>query len=115
MKSYSGKLLEAGVMSNATLTSTPINIVDSYGVSITASYTGSPTGTLDLQVSNENSPIGSISEGSWEDVSLSADAVSSAGNTTWNIPGAYFRWARIKYTRTSGTGSLDVVFTAKGN
>lgn len=78
--------------------------------------TGTPTGVIKVQGSLDYSPTNnSPAVGpTWFDVDLSLNALTGAPNnyfidfTETSIP-----WLRVVYTRASGTGSLDVVATAK--
>lgn len=83
-------------------------------------YTGStPVGEMKLQGSNQvfNS---ATSVASWTDLSTSiyAGSVALSGNSgsyMYNISNAGFRWLRAIYTRTSGSGTLDINFSGKSN
>ena len=81
----------------------------SNGYSVTATTTGSPNGTFKLQVSNAKTWNSSeIPSGSWVDVVDSDQAIVAAGNITWDVE-TKCKWVRVVYTRTSGSGSCDVV------
>lgn len=84
--------------------STNIMYVDRVGYQI--SYTGTPTGTFTVQVSNDNT--------TWQDLTLSAAVTASgaAGNDFIDCETAA-KYIRLVYTRTSGTGSLFVALTTK--
>lgn len=88
--------------------------------SISAVYTGAPVGSIKIQVSNDIVPVAPGSNPSanvvnWSDYTGSPSAVSAAGNVTYNLTFAGYRWVRLVYTFTSGTGTLNVYFTGKGN
>lgn len=42
----------------------------------------------------------------WSDISGSSVAVSGANSTLWNVSDAHYTWVRIKFTFTSGTGTM---------
>lgn len=84
--------------------STNIMYVDRVGYQI--SYTGTPTGTFSVEISNDNA--------TWEAMTLST-AIAAAGS-----PDNHFidcetaaKYIRLKYIRSSGTGALYVALTTK--
>lgn len=92
--------------------------------SISAVWTGTPVGTLSLEVSNDYVSVGSgpnnaqtnqsVNVTTWSDYTNSHQAVSGPGNFTWNLNYLGFRWIRLTYTPASGTGSITVQFSGKG-
>lgn len=113
-------LLSAGSMAS-TIHSNGQELSDMIVGAIQAEWSGSPIGIISLQVSNDNVPISPTIGGdpaanvvNWSDYTNSATAVSGAGNFMWNMTLMGFKWARVIYTRTSGTGSLTVEFMGKG-
>jgi hypothetical protein len=101
----SNKLIEGGDMS-ATFQSDGINLHGKEGYSIHAIFTGSPMGTVYLAVSNNNED--------WAVLADSAQAVSAAGDVFYNVSKANYSYVRFHYSATSGSGSLDAFFKAKG-
>lgn len=97
--------LESGDMSGS-ISSSGIRLdqVEVYGVQ--AVFTGSPVGTLKLQESNDGT--------NWDDVTSSEKSVSAAGSESWENDSPGLELVRIVYTRTSGTGTLVVIFNGKG-
>ncbi len=89
--------------------SAAISVEHIYGYSVTAQWTGSPVGSLRLQASNDpyqNAQADLVSN--WEDVSGSSidpSAVAS-GQQVWNVERAFYRWFRLAYTSSSGSGTL---------
>ncbi len=75
-------------------------------VSFQAIYTGSPTGTLKIQVSNDQT--------NWEDYTGSSQSISAAGTFMWDIVNTSVSYIRLFYTFSSGTGVLNVNVFAKG-
>lgn len=71
-----------------------------------AKYTGAPVGSLKLQVSVDNV--------NFVDLPDSPQAVSAAGQFMWNVTDTNYDKIRLVYTRTSGTGTLNVQVNAKG-
>jgi len=114
------KVLSAGDMSQATLTSavTATQLVDNIGYQI--NFTGAPVGIFAVQISQDYEPGRSpnsepVNAGNWISVPLSP-AITAAGSPD----SAYIDlnqmsapYVRIVYTRTSGTGVLNIYVTAK--
>jgi hypothetical protein len=87
--------------------------------SIQLVFTGTPTGSLKLQCSNDegaietNIPNATITN--WTDIAGSTQAISAAGNHTWNVQNCGYRWVRFVYTATSGSGTITSArFNVKG-
>lgn len=93
---------------------------------IQAVWTGSPIGSLKLQISCDAvpplfSPTGSSTVTNaaanvvnWSDYTGSTVAVSGAGNWAWKVDISGEFWVRLVYTESSGSGTLNVNFTGKG-
>ena len=112
MKFANEKIISAADMSSSFL-SEPILLDQIYGYSFQAVFTGSPNGTFKIQCSNDDVNSSSSVVG-WSDVGSSSQAISAAGDLFYNIDAAFYKWVRIVYTRSSGSGSCDVVYFAKG-
>ena len=96
--------------------------------SIQAIWTGAPVGSLKLQVSNDDvpsAPVGNATPGTaqanvssnvvnWTDYTGSTTAVSGPGDFMWIVSDGGYKWVRVVYTATSGTGSLTVEYNGKG-
>lgn len=84
---------------------TSIEVKECRIYTVQATYTGTPTGTLKLQGSNDNT--------TWTDVPNSSISLSgSPGNSLLSdTPG--YAYARIFYAHTSSTGTLNATFNAK--
>lgn len=89
------------------ITSTPvIPLNQSFGYSVQASWTGTPTGTLKLQCSNDNT--------NWTDITASIQALAgSAGNYEWNVVMPMYLYAQLVYVFTSSTGTLTATAVVK--
>ena len=81
------------------------------GFSLQAIYTGTPTGTFTLECTND-SPISGTTV--WVTVAGSSFANSSAGSYMWNMINQFYNFIRVKYTFTSGTGTLSVILGREG-
>lgn len=66
---------------------------------IRATYTGAPVGSLTVE---------GLSGSTWTTITAYTRAVSAAGSTSWGISGLTYTQYRVRYTRTSGLGSLTV-------
>lgn len=111
-------LMPAGDMSG-NLASNGVDVNQIFMFSIQAVFTGAPVGSLKVQVSNDDVPDAPGSNPSanvvnWVDYTGSATAVSGSGNFMWIISNGGYKWVRIAYTFTSGTGSLSLLYSGKG-
>jgi hypothetical protein len=90
----------------------PINVSGLIGLCIQAIYTGSPEGTLEVQASGDpTNKASEIDADSWIDIG--SDAVLAAGNSLFNIRTPFYKWVRLVYTFTSGSGTLVSVVANK--
>lgn len=106
-------ILSACDMSTTACTATGVDLNQLNLASMQAVYTGSPVGTLKVQVSNDNVPHqNQVTH--WTDYTGSSVAISAAGNTLYNMSFVGYRWARLVYTKTSGTGSITATMSGKG-
>jgi|SRR5579859_1256123 len=108
-----GILLAAGDMSTSEVDSTPLDLLGWKDADLQAVFTGAPVGNLKLQTSDDQVPNGAL-VANWSDYTNSSTSVSAAGNFSWHLTSAGYRWVRAVYLKTSGTGALNVTFTRKG-
>jgi hypothetical protein len=101
---------------NSTLKGSAIDVSSAFGFSFIVRWTGSPVGTLSIQASNyvqvgnETPP-----DSSFTTDSVATLAVSAAGEKLFNISDVGYRWVRLVWTFTSGTGTFTVAqFNSKG-
>ncbi len=101
------KVVDAGSMA-ASISSDGIDLQGMGKYSFHAVYTGSPNGTLKIQISNDqvSQPSSVIN---WSDYTGSSTTISAAGDTFYKIERDGERWARLVFTRSSGSGSLNVI------
>ena len=71
-----------------------------------AKWTGSPVGTLKVQVS--------IDDINYVDLDDSPVAVTEAGDFMWNIVDTNYDKIKVVYVATSGSGTLNVQANVKG-
>lgn len=88
------------------VTSTPFDLGDLTSYSASVDFTGSDlAGTLTLEASNDNSD--------YITVASSSQSVTSAASHMWNISGASYRYVRVKWVASSGTGNISAKLIAK--
>lgn len=114
--------MQAGATSlGASATLTPVWLGHIVNYSLQLVFTGTPAGTFKLQCSND--PGRPSAQGTpeydtvvnWTDIADSSQAVSAAGDITWDVQNAGYVWVRVVYTRSSSTGSLTSArFNVKG-
>lgn len=113
MKFVDDQIVTNGDMSLASIESEAVLLDQIIGYAVQCVCTGSPVGTLKLQVScdltDDKTRIVN-----WDDLDSSSTAISAAGITTYNVDMQYYKWFRLVYTRTSGSGVLNAVYNAKG-
>ena len=74
------------------------------GIGIQALWTGTPTGTLKVQASMD--PADSAA---WFDVpSSSVSLTGAAGTHIWTYANVFYRYVRVAYVFSSGTGALTL-------
>lgn len=112
MKFANEKVISSVSMA-ADFASVPILLDQIFGFSFQAVFTGSPNGTFKLQASNDDL-LPSQTPVNWTDIADSSQAISAAGDITWNYDACFFKWVRVVYVRSSGSGSCDVTYAAKG-
>lgn len=105
MRVFEYQLVDAESM-GASITSDSQQLIQEVVCCVQAVFTGSPVGSIKLQISNDSS--------NWTDYTGSATSISAAGDVAWNLSNIGYRYLRVVYTRTSGTGSLSVTVSGKG-
>jgi hypothetical protein len=104
------KIVTNGSMTG-NITSTAVDLVRTQQYSIQAVWSGSPVGTIQLNVSND---IGSCANASnWVTYTSSLQTVNGAGNFLWNVAYANYNCVEVVYTFTSGSGTLNVIYGGK--
>ena len=93
----------------ANITSSAVNVQYLDNIGLEFVWTGSPTGTFAVQAS--------VSGTNYIDLTISNPSLTAPAGSSgsmlvnlFNLPFVYFR---VTYTRTSGTGTLDVWITTK--
>jgi hypothetical protein len=90
------------------ITSVGLDLGDLQVYSVHANFTGSTlAGTLALEASNDNSDYATISGAS--------QVIASAASHVFNVVNAAYRYVRLTWTQTGGTGNLTVKAAIKEN
>jgi hypothetical protein len=109
-----------------TVNSIGIEINQLYSWSIQAEWTGAPVGVFQIQVSNDIVPLAPSTSNpvgpdpaalvtNWSNYTNSqVTTLGTSGNWTWIAGLAAYKWVRLSYTATSGTGTVTANFFAKG-
>lgn len=99
--------------------STYVQLKEMYLYSINAIVTGTPTGTIKLQASND--PITSmtpiVAPSNWVDIADSSFNLTAEGQTMWNVNFCGYNFVRVVYIDGSGgssTATMDIIFNGKG-
>lgn len=103
---YNTPIVTNGSMSS-NVTSPVIDLSKTDGYSVSATWTGSPVGTIKLQVSRDNV--------TFFDYPSSATAVSGPGNAMWEITTAFYGYVKLAYVFSSGSGTLNAGILGKGD
>lgn len=93
-----------------------------YMYCMTAIVTGTPTGTIKLQASNDpetndTQPLTNAPPTHWVDIANSSFNLTSAGSTMWNVSQVAYNYVRVVYIDTSGgtsTATAMVIVNGKG-
>lgn len=89
---------------------------------IAAIITGTPTGTIKIQASNDSEtndtqPLSNNPPTHWVDIDNSTFMVNSSGETMWNVRDIGYNYVRVVYTDGSSgasTATMTVIFNGKG-
>ena len=113
------------VFNNTTLAATISSLITNINmipiVSYTVVWTGSPTGTLVVQVCNDYVPspggvlIPPVNAGSWKTLTTpSSVSLGGAGGSTFlDVPVTAAAWIKLLYTSSSGTGNINATLAGK--
>lgn len=100
-------LVTNGDMSGTITTAPSVPLTNMQGYSVQATYTGSPSGTINLQAS--------VNGVTFTDMGDTVQSISGPGSSMWNVPNAYWQYTRLVFVPTGGSsGSLSSVLFARG-
>ena len=107
---------------NANYTSPYVPLKSIVLYTMAANITGTPTGTVKLQASNDpetndTQPLSNSPPTHWVDITNSTFTVSSSGETMWNVRDIGYNYVRVVYTDSSSgssTATMTIVFNGKG-
>lgn len=109
-------IVAGSMATNITSPVTNVQFLDN--ICIQLNFTGTPTGTFSVEVSidhEQDSQGAIIQAGNW--VALPLDptpvAAGAADQIILDLNQISQPWIRVIYTATSGTGSLDMIISAK--
>ena len=102
------KILDLESMS-ASFESEPIDILYFRGYSISLVFTGSPVGSVKLQISNDSDDAEN-----WIDLDDSTVSITEAGSIVYEVTESFSSFVKVVYTASSGSGSMNGNITAKG-
>jgi hypothetical protein len=112
MRFAQDKIIVDGDMS-ADVVSEPILLDQIIGYALQCVYTGSPDGSLRIEVSCDTTDFPSRIV-NWDTLGSSTVLITTAGITTYNVDMQYYKWMRVYYDFSAGSGVLNVVYNAKG-
>lgn len=95
------------------INSSPTNIDEAVSFSVQAVMSGSPTGTLELQASNDIVLSSADAPVNWTTVTESEADVTAAGTYMVNVEFPSYSWVRLIYKRVGGNGTIDARINAK--
>lgn len=109
---------------NANSNSPAVQLKNIYQFAIAAIVTGTPTGSIKLQASNDpetndtnpnNNP--QPAPVNWVDITGSSFSLSASGETMWNVQNIGYNYVRVVYTDSSSgasTATMNIIVNAKG-
>lgn len=115
------------LISNASMAanfiSSVVDLQQTWIYSIQANWSGPTVGEFKLQVSNDIVPLVTTQDTpyfqpvNWSNYSgstSSASAGAGSSNFVWNVLSPGYRWVRLVYTQSSGSGTLSANILTKG-
>lgn len=117
------KTLVAAQALNVNSNSVAQQLKNIYVYCISAIVTGTPTGVIKLQASNDPEtnalPDGTFQQppSNWVDVASSSFSLTTSGETLWNVNAVGYNYVRVVYTDSSGgtsSATMKIVFNGKG-
>lgn len=114
--------ISTGVVLNANSNSPFVPLKSIFMYSIAANISGTPTGTISLQASNDpetndTQPLSNKPPVNWVTIANSSFSVTSSGETMWNVSEVAYNYVRVVYVDSSSgasTATMNIVFNGKG-
>jgi len=101
-----GLSLWSSLTMSGNLTTTPVALDHIYGYSVQVVWTGATaSGAFTIEASDDVTSV-PANIVNWETVGSSSIAASGPGSAFYNYNGAFYKWFRLKYAYTSGTGTI---------
>jgi hypothetical protein len=127
MRTFNKKIASAAPL-NTTFNSTYVPLKSIYTYSVAINITGTPTGTITLQASNDpetndtqtNSSQhlpGAVPPTNWATIANTSQSVTTSGTTLYNVADIGYNFVRVTYTDGSSgasTAVADIVVNCKG-
>lgn len=117
------KRVANAINSTSGYTSPYIPLKSIYLFSIAAIMTGSPSGTIKLQASNDpetndtqtnsSGTAPAVGPTNWVDIANSTFTISASGETMWNVTNVAYNYVRVVYAG-SGSSTTTIIFNGKG-
>jgi len=129
MRTFNQQIATA-VPLNANYNSPYTPLKNIYTYAIAANISGTPTGTIQIQASNDpetndtqyntqSNPQRPPAMGptNWVTITNSPFSVTTAGETMWNVNAVGYNYVRVQYIDASGgtsTATMNIIFNGKG-
>jgi hypothetical protein len=101
---------------NANFNSVPQQLNQVFGYSIQGVITGTPTGTVELQMSDDPNS-GNVFPVNWTVITGTSQSIAAAGTFAYNVSDVGYTWVRLVYTdgsSGSSTAIMNAVINIKG-
>lgn len=101
--------------SDTSFQSTTLPLEYQLGFSIQVKITGNAVGTMNLQGSDDfgvqlpGGPDNGNKVATWTDIFGSYGPVTEDGSFTWNVESCFYKWVRVNYVSSSGSGSSMLI------
>lgn len=113
------KIVSAGDMSQATVTSSIVNIqgLDNIGIQVNL-LTGTPTGTFDVKISADHQEVNGVVKTTGNFIALGSSyqvtmTAGSPSNIYFDLSQLSATFIELVWTKTSGTGTFDAFVVGK--
>lgn len=133
MRTFNQKITVSQACS-VSFNSPPVPLKNIYTYSVAMIVTGTPTGTVKLQASNDpetndtqtssSTTLGqtpgsppAVAPSNWADITNSSFSLTTGGETMWNVNAVGYNFVRVVYTDGSGgtsAATASIIFNGKG-